>query len=112
MKIDTKKYKKGRWDMLIIREEPIPDRDSLEWDSSSDGDDIPLTEDCHKPDAPLWWTIIIDDVYTNEHFENMIIWCEENVNYMCGMRLNEYDNFVVGYFRHPDDALAFKWSWI
>ena len=99
--------------MLIIREEPIPTRDSRVWDSSSGGDNIPITEDHMNPDAILWWSILIEDVHTEEHYERMILWCEENVEYMCGINYSsDYYKHVVGHFRHPDDALAFKWSWI
>lgn len=113
MNLDIKKYRIGRFGMSIIKEEPIPDVDNLEWDSSDiDGDSIPLTENCRKDDAPLWWTIIVDGVYTSGHYIEMITWCEENTGYMCGIRVDIVEQFVVGYFRHPDDALAFKWRWV
>lgn len=101
---------------------PIPNDDDLEWNSDDiDGDSIPF----RHQNGELWWSIIIEENTSNELYNKIFTWCEENCEYQCELRHEQdtvilngvlpttwRDGYIIGYFRHPDDALNFKWSWM
>ena len=103
------------WGATMI-DKPAPYRDSLEWDSSSD-DFIPTQQ---RADVDiLWWSIHIEKGATQELYDEMFEWCEENMKYQCGLRYEDMskhystgDDYIMGFFRHPDDAFAFKLRWV
>ncbi len=89
-------------------EGPIPDQDDLEWNSDDlDGDSIPLR---HANSDILWWSIIVEGNFFQELYDEMFKWCGENCQYQCALRYEP--DYIIGYFRHPDDAVNFKWSWM
>lgn len=90
---------------------PIPNLENLAWDSSDlNGDYIPMQESQKNPDI-LWWCIHIEENATRAIFNEMLQWNEENCQYQSGLRYDEIDPYIIGYFRHPDDAFAFKLTW-
>lgn len=98
---------------MTLIDGPVPNIDDLEWDSPDiASDSIPMIERHDKPDI-LWWSILIEENVTEERYDEMFRWCKENAAYQCGMRYNEgwNDILIVGFFRHPDDAMAFKLAW-
>jgi len=100
---------------MTLVDGPIPNDEDLVWDSTDLGSDfIPMTERFDKPDI-LWWCIDIDENVTKARYKEMLSWCIENAQYQCGIRYNDdyFDSgFIVGYFRHPADAMAFKLAWL
>ena len=103
---------------------PVPNKDDLEWNSDDlDGDSIPSR---YTNNDFLWWSIIIEENPSEELYNEIFNWCEENCEYQCALRYEPdsmtngsgfpqnpmNDGYIIGYFRHPDDALNFKWSWI
>ena len=99
---------------MTLIDGPVPNREDLVWDSSDlTGDSIPFEERHDKPDV-LWWSIHIEENATNEMYEEMLQWCKINAQYQCGMRYDKEwgENYIIAFFRHPDDAFNFKMSWI
>ena len=101
---------------IVDPTKPIPDEDTLEWDSSDVlSDAIPYREQNSKE---LWWSIFVEGNVSQDLYDEMFQWCKDNAVYQCGMRYNDGSNiwdhgehFIIGSFRHPDDAFAFKLAW-
>lgn len=99
---------------MTLINKPIPNKEDLEWDSTDwDSDFIPFMESLDKIDS-LWWCISIEENVSREQYAEMLLWCMENSQYQCGMKYNDdyyNEDIILGYFRHPDDAFAFKLRW-
>lgn len=100
---------------MILIEGLEPNIKDLDWDSSDlYGHSIPL-QDPHDQDT-VWWAIITERDVSKEQYEKILKWCERNLKYQCGLRYGSQsfgieDEYIIGYFRHPDDAVMFKMVW-
>ena len=101
---------------MTLIDGPIPNKKDFVWDSSDlDGDSIPLQESQRNPDV-LWWCIHEENA-NYDMFMEMLKWCKENCQYQSVLRYDDKDpyhnpdGYVIAYFRHPDDAMAFKLTW-
>ena len=98
---------------MTVIDGPVPNRKDLVWDSSDiNSDFIPMQERSDKPDN-LWWCIDITENTSQELYDEIAQWCMDNAAYQCGTRYNDkwHNYYILAFFRHPDDAMAFKLRW-
>lgn len=104
---------------MIIIDGPIPNLENLEWDSDDlEGDSIPI-QDADTDRDLFWWAITTWRDISDEQYKKIYEWCERNPKYQCGLRhgrrgaagFGVSEEYIIGYFRHPDDAVMFKMVW-
>lgn len=102
---------------MTLIDGPVPKYKDLEWNNDDlDGDSIPISDADRDRDI-LWWAIHIEQNVSNELYKEIFEWCKKNSKYQCGLRyrkppgFGDNDEYIIGYFRYPDDAMAFKLRW-
>ena len=101
---------------MTLIDGPVPNLKELDWDSDDlDGDSIPIQDGDTDRDL-FWWAITTWRDVSKEQYAKIFEWCERNPKYQCGLRYGSQsfgieDEYIIAYFRHPDDAVMFKMVW-